>query len=172
MFRIISITMLMLISSAAFASPNVFQDGLKFYLKGDIENAVQIWRQLANEGDVKAQKQMGQYYLTDHHHRDYEQAIDWYQRASSQGDLMASKQLNNAKETYATWQVLASEIGSEAAYSTMTFREHLLEGDDTHCGLVVEVKSKVVLIQTDKQPRWFKKDDLYSPDIKSCIIDA
>jgi len=172
MLRIIGLSILMLITSASFASAPVFQDGLKFYLKGDIENAIQLWQQLASEGDIQSQKQLGQYYLNDPQHRDYEQAIDWYRKASTQGDKDSVNHLKNALHIYDIWQKLTSEIGSDAAYSTMAFREHLHEGDDTNCGFVVEVKSKVILIQTDNQPRWFRKDDVYSPDVKNCTVDA
>jgi len=168
MLRSLITTLLLVISSISYAADQQFKDGLKLYLKGEIENAVQIWNQLAQEGDVQSQKQLGQYYLTDHAHRDYPLAISWYRKAYEQGDYGAMQQLENAEAIYSTWQTLANEIGKEAAYATMTFREHLSEGDNTYCGFVVEVKTKVVLVQTATQPRWFKKDNLYAPGIKRC----
>jgi TPR repeat protein len=172
MLKKITLIVLILFSSTVIASTPLFKDGLKLYLKGEIDNAVQIWQQLANEGDIQAQKQLGQYYLTDNQHRDYQKAVDWYRRASDQGDPDSGKHLSNALQTYNAWQELSNEIGSDAAYATMAFREHLHEGDDTHCGFVVEVKSNVVLIQTDSQARWFRKGDIYQPEIKNCSIGA
>ena len=168
MLRITSLAILLIISATISAGTPVFQDGLKLYLKGDIDNAIQLWHQLADDGDLQAQKQLGQYYLTDDQHRNFEQAITWYRRASAQGDKDADFHLQNALQLYGTWRTLSSEIGADAAYSTMEFREHLHEGDDTQCGFVVEIKSSVVLVQTKSQPRWFRKDDLYLPNAKIC----
>lgn len=170
--RIISIAILLVFSTTLCAGTPLFKDGLKLYLKGDIENAIQLWHQLADDGDLQAQKQLGQYYLTDDQHRDFEQAIDWYRRASTQGDKDSIFHLQNALQMYDIWRSISSEIGADAAYSTMEFREHLHEGDDTQCGFVVEVKSNVVLLQTKSQPRWFRKDDLYPPDVKHCSYGA
>ena len=172
MRRILSLAILLIISGSVYASNPVFQDGLRLYLKGEIDNAIQLWHQLADDGDLQAQKQLGQYYLTDDQHRDFEQAITWYRRASDQGDKDADFHLQNALDMYSTWRTLSSEIGADAAYSTMEFREHLHEGDDTQCGFVVEVKSTVVLVQTKTQPRWFRKEDLYLPDVKHCSYGA
>lgn len=170
MFRIIVIAMLMVFFSAVFSAEAAFKDGLKLYLKGETELAMQIWRKLADEGDVQSQKQLGQYYLTDHEHRDFKQAIEWYRKASSQGDKQAAGYLKNAETIYATWKRLANDVGKDAAYATITFREHLQEGDDTHCGFVVEVKSRVVLVQTSGQARWFRKNDIYRPEDKRCSV--
>jgi len=170
MLRLIVIIMSILISSAAFSDTPLFKDGLKLYLKGEIENAVQIWKQLADEGDIQSQKQLGQFYLTDEKNRDYEQAINWYRKAATQGDKESINHLKNVLPIYDAWQKLAREIGSDPAYSTMIFREHLHEGDNTHCGFVIEVRSKVVLIQTDSKARWFKKDDVFMPDVKGCTF--
>ncbi len=170
MLRIIAFTMLMLVSSVTFSAHPAFKDGLKSYLKGETEKALLIWRKLADEGDVQSQKQLGQYYLTDHEHRDYERAIEWYRKAAAQGDKQAAGYLKNARAVYASWKAIAKDIGAEAAYSTITFREHLQEGDDTHCGFIVEVKSRVVLIQTSNQARWFRKADVYRPEDKRCTV--
>ncbi len=170
MLRIIAITMLLVFSSSVFAGGPAFKDGLKLYLKGEVSQALEIWKKLADAGDVKSQKQLGQYYLTDHEQRNFEQAIEWYRKASLQGDKQAAGYLRNAQAVYASWKELAAELGSEAAYETITFRERLQEGDETHCGFVVEVKSKVVLIQTPGQVRWFRKGNVYRPEDKRCAV--
>jgi TPR repeat protein len=168
MLRSVAATVLLLFSGFVFAANQPFKDGLKYYLKGEVHRAVQIWIDLGEQGDVQAQKQLGQYYLTDDDDRDYVKSIDWYRRAASQGDEEAAGYLKNAEQQYTKWQKLAGEIGQQAAYDTVTLREHLVEGDDTNCGFVVEVKSRVVLVQTASQPRWFKKEHLYLPDTKTC----
>lgn len=166
--RTIAAIALFLFSSIVFAANQPFKEGLKYYLKGQVHHAVQIWIQLAEQGDVQAQKQLGQYYLTDDDDRDFDKAVDWYTRAAQLGDEEAAGYLKNAEQQRANWKRLAGEVGGQAAYDTVTFREHLVEGDDTHCGFVVDVKSKVVLVQTSAQPRWFKKEDLYLPRTKTC----
>lgn len=166
--RLITLVFLASLSSTGFAADVAFKDGLKHYLKGEINQAIEIWTALGEKGDVQAQKQLGQYYLTDHEQRDYQKAIDWYSRAVSQGDREADSNLKNAEAQHAIWRKLANEIGQRQAYNTITFREHLTEGGDTHCGFIIEVKSKIVQIQTKTEARWFKKDDVYPPDAKQC----
>jgi TPR repeat protein len=168
MLRTVAAAVLLVFSSFVFAANQPFKEGLKYYLKGQVHKAVQIWIELGNQGDIQAQKQLGQYYLTDDDDRDFDKAIDWYTRAAQLGDEEAAGYLKNAQQQRSNWTQLANEIGRNAAYDTVTFREHLVEGDDTHCGFVVDVKSKVVLVQTTAQPRWFKKEDLYLPSTKTC----
>jgi TPR repeat protein len=155
-------------SSFVFSADLPFNSGLKLYLKGEVEQAVKIWNEIAEQGDIQAQKQLGQYYMTNNEQRDYAKSIQWYRRAAEQGDKEAAGHQKNAEILYAKWKQLANEIGAQAASDTITFREHIVEGDDTHCGFVIEVKSKVVLVQTQSQPRWFKKEDLYRPADKTC----
>jgi hypothetical protein len=48
------------------------------------------------------------------------------------------------------------------------FRANLSEGDDSHCGLVIEVKSKVVKVQTVSGVHWLKRKQLYPAGSKPC----
>ncbi len=167
--RVIAVLIVpVLMSGVAVAKDHDFNDGLKAYLKGEVEQGIRIWQELAEKGDVRAQKQMAQYYLTDHVHRDYELAIHWYREAASQGDEESVRHLKNVLAVYDTWQGLADELGRNRAYETMTLREHLYEGADTHCGFVIEVRDKVVLLQTATQTRWFRKNDLYPAGLRAC----
>ena len=170
MFRTVAAIALLFTTSLVFAANEPFKEGLKYYLKGQVHQAVQIWIDLANEGDIQAQKQLGQYYLTDDDDRDYDKSIGWYNRAAQLGDEEAASYLRNAEQQRVKWKELAKEVGRQAAYDTVAFREHLVEGNDTNCGFVVDVKSKVVLVQTTDHPRWFKKEDLYLPDTKTCTF--
>lgn len=168
MNRMIAALLLIMVSGASFASAQHFQDGLKAYLKGETEQALQIWQELARAGDVRSQKQLGQYYLTDQGQRDYEKSIHWYREAASQGDEDAVGHLKNVLALFDTWRTLADRIGEQTAYETMALRDHLQEGMDTQCGFVIEVKDKVVLLQTATRPRWFKKSDIYPEDAFPC----
>ncbi len=51
---------------------------------------------------------------------------------------------------------------------TAEFRDKLAEGDDSHCGLVIEVKSKVVKVQTMTGVSWLKRNQLYPAGSKPC----
>lgn len=46
---------------------------------------------------------------------------------------------------------------------TKQFRETLKVGDYSNAGLVVEVKSPVVKVQTDRGERWYRIDELEAP---------
>jgi len=48
------------------------------------------------------------------------------------------------------------------------FRTTVSEGDDSHCGLVIEVKDKVIKVQTAVGEYWLKRNQLYPPDTKPC----
>jgi hypothetical protein len=48
------------------------------------------------------------------------------------------------------------------------FRANLTEGDASHCGLVIEVKSKVVKVQTTVGEYWLKREQLYPTGSKPC----
>jgi hypothetical protein len=43
----------------------------------------------------------------------------------------------------------------------VSYRKNLSSGDDSHCGLVIEVKNKVVQVQTMGGPSWLKKEEIY-----------
>ncbi len=50
----------------------------------------------------------------------------------------------------------------------LAFRAAVSEGDDSHCGLVVEVRDKVVKVQTQMGEHWLKRSQLYPPKTKPC----
>lgn len=49
-----------------------------------------------------------------------------------------------------------------------TYRENLKSGDDSHCGLVIEVKETVVMIQTMVGQSWIKVNEIYPPNVAGC----
>ncbi|HEX5338825.1 MAG TPA: hypothetical protein VFW53_10355, partial [Gallionella sp.] len=52
----------------------------------------------------------------------------------------------------------------------MVFRKGIRAGDDSHCGLVIEVKTPLVKIQTIVGEYWFKVSQIYPAGIASCIF--
>jgi hypothetical protein len=50
------------------------------------------------------------------------------------------------------------------------FRQRITVGDDTHCGMVVEVKKEIVKVQTGDGEKWFRTSQLYPPGEAPCRI--
>lgn len=48
------------------------------------------------------------------------------------------------------------------------YRANVSEGDDSHCGLIIEVKEKVIKVQSPVGEYWLKRNQLYPPDVKPC----
>lgn len=79
-------------TSAPFAGS--YEDGAVALKSGDYATALQIWKPLAEKGDVRAQIYVGRMYQ----HgwgvaRNYKEAVNWYQLAVKQGDELAEKML-------------------------------------------------------------------------------
>ncbi len=49
-----------------------------------------------------------------------------------------------------------------------SFREHLSKGDDSNCGLVVEVEAPIASVQTNRGMQWIKIDQLYPAGFFNC----
>jgi uncharacterized protein len=63
-----------------------FQSGLNAYQKRDYATALREWTPLAEEGDVKAQYNLGNMYrLGKGVSKDYTEAAEWYRMAATQG---------------------------------------------------------------------------------------
>ena len=63
-----------------------FELGLEAFRQGDIEEALDEWRPLAQDGDRDAQQALGMVYEYGHGlGRDDAQAVHWYLRAAAQG---------------------------------------------------------------------------------------
>ena len=154
--------------TASWADENGFAEGLRFYMNGDTDRSLQIWKSLAEQGDVRSQRQLAYVYFTRTDLKDYEKSLYWYQQAIAQGDREAEESIRYVEDEYTAWKALASEYGRQAASETIQLRANLHEGVMTNCGLVVEVKSRIVYIQTQDQPRWFLKNDIYAPGSRQC----
>jgi len=71
-------------SMAAHAAE--FDVGVKAYNRGDYETALRIFRQLADQGDIDAQVNLGVMYERGKGvPQDYKEAMKWYRKAADQG---------------------------------------------------------------------------------------
>jgi len=73
-----------------------FADGLDAYNAGDYKTALQEWLALAEEGDMRAQYNVGwmnAYGIGTL--QDYEEAINWYRKSADQGFVHAQFNLGN-----------------------------------------------------------------------------
>ncbi len=68
--------------------------GAKAYQRGDYATAIQIFQQLANQGNASAQNALGNMYHDGKGvPQDYAVAVGWYQNAADQGDAEAQYSL-------------------------------------------------------------------------------
>lgn len=160
----------LLAGSAVMADDNVFQTGLRSYLKGDVSKSVAIWEDLARNGDLKSQKQLGHIYYERDDLKDYDKSLYWYQKAIDQGDQDARNKMQRVKEEHDAWQSIANRYGRQVAAETIHLRANLHEGVMTNCGMVIEARSKIAYIQTHSLARWYLKDELYVPGVKQCDV--
>ena len=71
-----------------------FEDGQKFFANKDYARAVESLTKAAEQGNVKAQLQLGiRYHIGLAITRDYQQAVYWYLKAAEQGSASAQLQL-------------------------------------------------------------------------------
>jgi hypothetical protein len=71
-----------------------FDAGVKAYRRGDYATALQIFRQLADQGNAHAQTYLGFMYDTGLGvPQDYEVAVRWYHKAANQGQALAQSNL-------------------------------------------------------------------------------
>jgi uncharacterized protein len=87
------VTVLLFGLCVQFSSPvyaNTFESGLTAYEAGDYAHAKEVWRGLANKGDVEAQFSLGNLYATGQGvPKDYTNAVLWYRFAAEQGHVQA-----------------------------------------------------------------------------------
>ena len=71
-------------------------DGQRAYASGDYENAVIEWTQVAEDGDPRAQYNLGWMHANGRGTaQDYKEAIKWYTKAAEQGHIHAQYNLGN-----------------------------------------------------------------------------
>ena len=103
-----------------------FSDGLDAYNAGDHKTALKEWLVLAEQGDVRAQYNVGWMHAYGIGTlQDYEQAVNWYRKSAEQGFVHAQFNLGNMylrgdgvekDDSLAfTWFIKAAEQGDAAS---------------------------------------------------------
>lgn len=65
-------------------------------------------------------------------------------------------------------QNIKAQQRQQSIEQTAGFRKVLSRGDDSHCGLVIEVQPPIAQIQTLEGPQWLKINQLYPPRMAPC----
>lgn len=105
------------------AAAGDFEDGQKFFANKDYARALESLTKAAEQGNVKAQLQLGiRYHIGMAITRDYQQAVYWYLQAAEQGSASAQLQLGGmyddgmgVTQDYQqalTWYLKAAEQGN------------------------------------------------------------
>ena len=81
-----AIALLLTLSLSAPVLAGPFGDGLTAYEKADYTTALRLWRPLAEQGNARAQFNLGLMYANGRGvPQDYAQAVKWYRLAADQG---------------------------------------------------------------------------------------
>jgi TPR repeat protein len=85
-------------SAGAVAGP--WEDGMAAYNRGDYVPAIQVFRAMALQGNVKAQAALGVMYRRGQGvSRNPARAFVWFSRAAAQGDAKAKAELHEVAQT-------------------------------------------------------------------------
>ncbi len=107
-----------------------FAAGQAAYNAGDYRGALQVWKPLAEQGDVQAQYHLGLMYDTERGVlRNDHEAVKWYRRAAEQGHVVAQRILGQmyqdgegVAQSYpdaVQWYRLAAEQGDASAANSL-----------------------------------------------------
>ena len=84
----------MMLAFAVSAYAGTYEDGFAAAKRGDYATAVRLWRPLAEQGDARAQFNLGLSYANGWGvPLDYAQAVKWYRKAADQGLAWAQTNL-------------------------------------------------------------------------------
>jgi uncharacterized protein len=136
--RMLRLTVAMILFLAAMATSALAQSydiGLRHYTAGRYAQALKIWRPLANQGDAKAQYNIGAMY--DHGigvAQNDKNAVTWYRRAAEQGNASAQFNLGNMYsgdrglprdiQSALYWLRKAAEQGEVSAQFNLAMKYH------------------------------------------------
>ena len=99
---LLALTFLFLFSGSVFADD--YQDGNDAYNRKDYKTAYKLWLPLAEQGDAKAQYNLGQmYYEGQGVPQDHKEAVKWYRLAAEQGDPDAEYHLDFLSKKKGLW---------------------------------------------------------------------
>ena len=83
---LLALTFLFLFSGSSIVFADDYQDGNDAYNRKDYKTAYKLWLPLAEQGDAKAQYNLGQmYYEGQGVPQDHKEAVKWYRLAAEQG---------------------------------------------------------------------------------------
>ena len=128
----------MLAAPAAWAG---FDDGVAAYDRGDYAAAFQVWRPLAEQGDVRAQYRLGRLYEAgDGVPGDDVEALRWFHAAGGQGDKEALVSIGIFHEdgrgvprdtfkAYMWWEIAARHGSGLARALQMTVERQLTQAE-------------------------------------------
>jgi TPR repeat protein len=87
-----AVVLIVILTGAAAAGP--LEDAWTAYKRGDYATALQLWRPLAEQGNVAAQANLGFMYYHGHGvPQDYGEAAKWFRLAAEQGNATAQSNL-------------------------------------------------------------------------------
>ena len=96
---LLSLTFLFLFSGSSVVIADDYQDGNDAYNRKDYKTAYKLWLPLAEQGDAKAQYNLGQmYYEGQGVPQDHKEAVKWYRLSAEQGDASAQFHLGTFYE--------------------------------------------------------------------------
>ena len=116
-------------------------DGQRAYASGDYENAVIEWTQVAEDGDSRAQYNLGWMHANGRGTpQDFKTAIKWYSKSAEQGNIHAQYNLGNLylrgqgaaqnDKLAFSWFIKAAEQGDAPAQYNVGRMYILGKGDD------------------------------------------
>ena len=134
---LLSLTFLFLFSGSVYGDD--FQDGMDAYKRKDYKEAFRLWKQLAEQGNVEAQYNLGViYYHGQEVPQDYKEAVRWFRLSAEQGNADAQTDLGSMyangtgvlqdyKEAV-KWYRLAAEQGDALAHFNLGSMYHEGQG--------------------------------------------
>jgi uncharacterized protein len=95
---VVALTLAVGFAGAVTAGP--VEDGVTAYKRGDYATALRLWRPAADQGDARAQYNLGtMYYAGRGVGQNYATSASWYRKAADQGDAKAQCNLGTLYAT-------------------------------------------------------------------------
>ena len=105
--RLVMLIMALLISGTGSGAAGPYEDALAAYKKGDYATALRLLRPLADQGNARAQNNLGAMYDAGRGvPQDYAAAVSWYRKAAEQGYGLGQQ---NLAAMYFTGQGVAQD---------------------------------------------------------------
>ncbi|WP_295873821.1 hypothetical protein [uncultured Zhongshania sp.] len=113
--------------------------------------------------------------------RDYDYSFQYAERSNNYEKFIENYRYNDigglvpvALERQAAQQLAANKRQADQQRAAnkviIDFRTKIKVGDETHCGLVVELKPPIVQIQTSSGVRWVKIAETFPPNSRRCSL--